>query len=179
MTAARFPSALKSTMPEIAISGPIQTGNDIFVAHFSSTGLAGLDFPKPAAHGRIEFRTSSDKLQQDWMALTRAALEAILAGRKPRKLPPFDWSQGTVFQQSVWRALLKIAPGETMSYSEIAREIGRPRAVRAVGGACGANPIPVLVPCHRVLAANKRLGGFSGGLEWKRRLLEVEGVTVQ
>jgi len=57
----------------------------------------------------------------------------------------------------------------------IARQIDRPKSVRAVGGACGANPIPVLIPCHRVLAANGRLGGFSGGLPWKRRLLAVEG----
>ena len=66
--------------------------------------------------------------------------------------------------------------GQTRSYGEIARAIGRPKGMRAVGGACGANPIPVLVPCHRVLAAKGKLGGFSGGLDWKRTLLEREGV---
>ena len=74
--------------------------------------------------------------------------------------------------------MLKLGPGETKSYGEIAEAIGKPKAVRAVGGACGANPIPVLVPCHRVLAANRKIGGFSGGLEWKRRLLEREGVKI-
>ena len=70
----------------------------------------------------------------------------------------------------------KISPGKTKSYGEIAPAIGKPKAVRAVGGACGANPVPVLVPCHRVLAANKKLGGFSGGLDWKRSLLTREGI---
>jgi len=75
-------------------------------------------------------------------------------------------------------ALQAIPPGRTASYGELARAIGRPRACRAVGGACGANPIVVLIPCHRALAANGRLGGFSGGLDWKRTLLAVEGVNL-
>jgi len=83
---------------------------------------------------------------------------------------------GTDFRKCVWRELLKIPVGKTKSYGEIAAAIGRPKAVRAVGGACGANPIPVLVPCHRVLAANKKIGGFSGGLDWKRDLLAREGI---
>jgi O-6-methylguanine DNA methyltransferase len=93
-------------------------------------------------------------------------------------LPPLDVSSGTVFQQRVWSALRKIRCGQTRSYGDIARVIGKPKAVRAVGGACGANPIPVFVPCHRVLAANRKLGGFSGGLNWKRTLLAREGVAV-
>ena len=68
--------------------------------------------------------------------------------------------------------------GKTKSYGEVARAIGKPKAVRAVGGACGANPIPVLIPCHRVLAANRKLGGFSGGLNWKRKLLAQERVSL-
>jgi O-6-methylguanine DNA methyltransferase len=87
-------------------------------------------------------------------------------------------SNGTTFQRQVWNTLRKIARGRTKSYGEIARAIGKPKAVRAVGGACGANPIPVLVPCHRVVAANKKLGGFSGGLDWKRELLVREGVKM-
>jgi O-6-methylguanine DNA methyltransferase len=105
-------------------------------------------------------------------------LNEILAGREPRVLPPLDLSSGTEFQRRVWNALRRIASGRTRSYAEVATEIGRPRATRAVGGACGANPIPVLVPCHRVLAANRALGGFSGGLGWKRKLLAREGVAI-
>lgn len=74
--------------------------------------------------------------------------------------------------------MLKIKLGRTQSYGEIAKAIGKPKAVRAVGGACGANPIPLLVPCHRVLAANKKIGGFSSGLDWKRKLLAREGIIL-
>jgi O-6-methylguanine DNA methyltransferase len=97
-------------------------------------------------------------------------------GRAPGTLPPLDLSSGTDFQQSVWQALQQIRFGQTRSYGEIARAIGKPKALRAVGGACGANPIPVFVPCHRALAANRKIGGFSGGLDWKWTLLEREGV---
>ena len=106
------------------------------------------------------------------------ALKHVLAGHKVKKLPPLDWAGKTEFQKSVWRELLKISAGQTKTYGEIAVAIGRPKAVRAVGGACGANPIPVLVPCHRVLAANQKIGGFSGGLAWKRKLLAREGVNL-
>jgi O-6-methylguanine DNA methyltransferase len=84
--------------------------------------------------------------------------------------------EGTAFQQRVWRALSAIPFGETRSYGELARELGS--AARAVGGACGANPIPIIIPCHRVLAANRRLGGFSGGdgLSSKQQLLAHEGI---
>jgi len=99
-----------------------------------------------------------------------------LSGRDAKTLPPLDWNGATDFQKSVWRQMLKISAGKTKSYGEIATAINNPKAVRAVGGACGANPIPVLVPCHRVLAANKKIGGFSGGMEWKRKLLKAEGV---
>jgi O-6-methylguanine DNA methyltransferase len=164
-----------------------------FIARYSEKGLAELNFPpvgraSPRAVSSRRrgdesqnslVRDSSRRLLQNkiraWHRLTEAALKKILAGDEPKKLPPLDMA-GTEFQKSVWHALRKISPGKTKSYGEIARTIGRPKAVRAVGGACGANPVPVLVPCHRVLAANKKLGGFSGGLDWKRSLLAREGI---
>jgi len=82
--------------------------------------------------------------------------------------------RGTEFQQLVWRALQRIPYGETRSYSDIAREIGRPAAVRAVGAANGANPIPIMIPCHRVVGSNGSLTGFGGGIETKRWLLALE-----
>jgi O-6-methylguanine DNA methyltransferase len=106
-----------------------------------------------------------------------AALKNALAGCAAKNLPPLDLSAGTEFQQKVWNALRKISAGKTKSYGEIAEAVGKPKAVRAVGGACGANPIPIFVPCHRVLAANNKLGGFSGGLSWKRTLLAREGAS--
>jgi O-6-methylguanine DNA methyltransferase len=102
----------------------------------------------------------------------------VLAGQSAGKLPPLDLSAGTQFQKQVWQVLLGIAPGQTLSYGEVARAMGGPKALRAVGRACGANPIPVLVPCHRVLAAGRRLGGFSAGLDWKRTLLGREGIRI-
>jgi O-6-methylguanine DNA methyltransferase len=176
------------------IALPIATADGEFIARYSATGLAGLNFPQPLSRrsrgdeaqiptvfGELNRDSSRRLLQKEirgWHRLTVAALKNILAGRTAGKLPPLDWSGTTQFQQAVWREMLRLKPGRTRSYGEIARLIGRPKAVRAVGGACGANPIPVLVPCHRVLAANRQLGGFGGGLDWKRRLLAREGVVV-
>jgi O-6-methylguanine DNA methyltransferase len=161
---------------------PISTRDGKFVAHYSEKGLAALDFPKVGTpRGGVRLAQRADPTNKiptkirKWHRTTGAALKNILTSRKPKNLPPLDLA-GTVFQKSVWNALQKISSGKTKSYGEIAQAIGRPRAVRAVGGACGANPVPVLVPCHRVLAANKKLGGFSGGLDWKRNLLAREGI---
>jgi O-6-methylguanine DNA methyltransferase len=95
-------------------------------------------------------------------------------GKKIKFRTKLDLSSGTAFQQKVWRALQTIPPGQTRSYSWIAKMIGKPRAVRAVGAACGANPVPILVPCHRAVRSDGGLGGFSAGLKWKKRLLEIE-----
>jgi methylated-DNA-[protein]-cysteine S-methyltransferase len=83
--------------------------------------------------------------------------------------------RGTEFQLAVWNELLRIPYGDTISYAELARRIGRPAAVRAVGAANGANPIPVIVPCHRVIGANGSLTGYGGGIERKQWLLALEG----
>lgn len=84
---------------------------------------------------------------------------------------------GTPFQQSVWNELGKIPYGATITYRELAARVGRPRAARAVGQAVGANPIPILIPCHRVLPAGGDVGGFSAGTDWKVRLLALEGAS--
>ena len=83
--------------------------------------------------------------------------------------------RGTPFQLAVWNALLEIPYGDTISYSELARRIGKPSAVRAVGAANGANPIPVIIPCHRVIGSNGTLTGYGGGIERKQWLLALEG----
>lgn len=153
---------------------PIPTPGGEFIARYSRLGLCGLEFPsgtksKPgAAQAPAQVRR--------WHAVASKALRLCLAGKPPKRLPPLDLSAGTDFQRRVWGALRKIGWGQTRSYGEVARAIGQPKAVRAAGGACGANPIPVFVPCHRVLAANHGLGGYSGGLEWKRALLKRERI---
>ncbi len=104
--------------------------------------------------------------------LMAGALQAIEAPAAARNLP-VDLV-GTPFQRAVWAELLKIPPGETRSYADIAAAIGQPGAVRAVGTANGSNPVAVLVPCHRVVRSDGSLGGYAGGLERKRRLLQAE-----
>ena len=105
-----------------------------------------------------------------------AAVKFIVAALtgKTAKRPTLDKPAGTGFQQQVWQAIAQIPAGETKTYGELARVIGRPRACRAVANACGKNPLPIFIPCHRVVAANGNIGGFSAGLAWKRHLLSVE-----
>ena len=109
--------------------------------------------------------------------LARAARAAreYLAGRRRSLAVPLDL-QGTPFQLEVWSALRRVPYGSTVSYAELARRAGRPRAVRACGSANGANPAPLFVPCHRTIASDGTLGGFGGGLALKRRLLRLEGI---
>ena|SRR5258708_1125335 len=156
---------------------PISTRDGQFLARYSEKGLAELNFPVGRASSRAVKSNGIPTKIKNWHRTTETALKKVLAGKKT-KLPPLDWTGKTEFQKSVWRQMLKISTGKTKSYGEISIAIGKPKAVRAVGGACGANPIPVLVPCHRVLAANKKLGGFSGGLDWKRSLLKREGIVL-
>ena len=106
---------------------------------------------------------SADQLT-DYFAARRRHFDLPLAAR------------GTSFQQSVWSALADIPYGELRSYRDIARTIGNPAAVRAVGAANGRNPLPIVVPCHRVIGSNGTLTGFAGGLEVKRFLLRLEGM---
>jgi methylated-DNA-[protein]-cysteine S-methyltransferase len=101
-------------------------------------------------------------------------LRAYFGGQLRRFDLPLEMV-GTDFQLSVWRELERIPYGETRSYLEIAEAIGAPRAVRAVGAANGANPIPIVVPCHRVIGASGKLVGYGGGLPLKKRLLQLEG----
>jgi AraC family transcriptional regulator of adaptative response/methylated-DNA-[protein]-cysteine methyltransferase len=98
---------------------------------------------------------------------------AFVAGEGSLARVPLD-IRGTVFQRRVWEALRRIPRGETRTYAAIARAIGAPRAVRAVGSACGANPVALVVPCHRAVRTDGGLGGYAWGLPVKQRLLEVE-----
>jgi methylated-DNA-[protein]-cysteine S-methyltransferase len=157
---------------------PIASELGEFRATYSDVGLAQLRFPSDKTISTAAKHASVPAEIQRWHHVTSEAVNAILSGRKPKAFPPFDLSSGTAFQQRVWRAMMRIPFGQTSSYGELASAIGNAKAVRAVGGACGANPIPVLVPCHRVLAANHKLGGFSGGVATKRELLRREGVTL-
>lgn len=118
---------------------------------------------------RFEFEQSPARMQ----SYVRE-LEEYFAGRRHEFSFPLDL-RGTDFQIACWRALLDIPYGETRTYADIARAVGKPSAFRAVGLANNRNPIAIVVPCHRVIASNGTLCGYGGGLDVKRKLLELEG----
>ena len=100
-------------------------------------------------------------------------LDAYFAGSEPDETPPLRL-RGTAFQQTVWMALLEIPHGKTVTYGALARSLGMPNGARAVGSAVGRNPISIMVPCHRVTGADGSLTGYAGGMDRKRKLLELE-----
>lgn len=100
--------------------------------------------------------------------------EAYFWGKPVTFDEPLDLESATPFQQEVWRALQAIPWGQLRSYREVAETIGRPTATRAVGRAVGSNPLPIIIPCHRVIAHDGSLGGYSAGLGWKKKLLVLE-----
>lgn len=138
----------------------------------SGAGLAGVWFedqrhlPDTSAWAQAK---ANSVLRQ-----TATQLSEYFAGKRQHFDLPLDLGSGTAFQQSVWRALLGIAYGAHSSYGALSAAIGKPTAVRAVGGAVGRNPLTIVVPCHRVLGAQGALTGYAGGLERKVKLLELE-----
>jgi len=106
-------------------------------------------------------------------------LDAYFEGRRKSFKVPVDLRLVTPFQRRVLEATASIPFGDVASYSEIAEQIGQPKARRAVGGALGKNPVAIVVPCHRVIAANGRIGGYTGGLDIKRELMRIEGIRLE
>ncbi len=137
----------------------------------TARGLAGLWFDGQKHHpGTLAVpRRDDDALLRE----AASQLQRYFAGTLARFELPLDL-QGTPFQRSVWQALQRIPAGHTCSYGELARRVGSPQAVRAVGAAVGRNPASLVVPCHRVLGADGSLTGYAGGLERKRALLALE-----
>jgi methylated-DNA-[protein]-cysteine S-methyltransferase len=142
----------------------------------SGSGLSGVHMaPHPVAARRsLLWREDSSLFDQ----ATRQLAEYFGGTRRAFDVP-LELTNGTPFQSEVWRALEKIPYGETISYGELARRVGRPTGGRSVGAAVGRNPWAVIVPCHRVIAANGELTGFGGGIERKRWLLEHEGLEIR
>ncbi len=109
----------------------------------------------------------------------QAQLIGYLAGTRQSFVLPLDFSRGTSFQQKVWRILRGISYGRLRSYQWVAVRVGGRQYARAVGNAVGANPMPIVIPCHRIVAQDASLGGFSGGLPTKRKLLTLEGTLAE
>ena len=137
-----------------------------------SDGFALLSIEFEGMHGTDGREQGDDVLKQT----TQQLAEYFSGRRRDFRLPLA--AAGTAFQQQVWSALRQIPFGELRSYRDIATAIGNNKAVRAVGAANGRNPIPIVVPCHRVIGSNGSLTGFSGGLAAKRVLLELEGIDL-
>ncbi|MBM6615207.1 methylated-DNA--[protein]-cysteine S-methyltransferase [Desemzia sp. RIT804] len=127
----------------------------------------------------IETYRAGTLLEQnkEFMLSYQMLLEEYFQGTRKEFDVPLD-IKGTNFQETVWRELLNIPYGETRTYSDIAEAVGNLKAIRAVSGAIGKNPIAIVVPCHRVIGKNGKLTGYRGGLEMKRELLELEKCTI-
>ena len=149
---------------------PSPTGDLTLIA--SDAGLAAILWDDDAA---MQARYAPRRADPDHPVIAAAVsqLEEYFAGTRTTFDLPLD-PVGTEFQRDVWRALLTIPYGETRSYADIARAIGRPTATRAVGAANGRNPLPIVTPCHRVIGSNGTLTGFGGGLPNKQLLLALE-----
>lgn len=149
----------------------------------SDTGLTGIYFPT-SRHGPAPIERA-DWVEDDGrgpasaiLARARRQLEEYFAGKRTTFDVPLE-PTGTPFEQRVWEALRAIPYGTTTSYGVLARQLGDPHATRAVGAANGRNPIPIIVPCHRVVGARGELTGFGGGIDRKRWLLEHEGALMR
>jgi O-6-methylguanine DNA methyltransferase len=168
------------TLCSVKLASPI---GPLFLAA-SDTGMVALEFDfTPVGKGSLrrglrEPGGGNDKIiwqeSTERMRPYRVELEEYFAGKRRRFDFPLDL-RGTDFQLACWRALLAIPYGETRSYRDLARAVGKPQAFRAVGMANNRNPIAVVVPCHRVIASDGTLCGYGGGLDVKRKLLELEG----
>jgi len=141
---------------------------------------------------RVSFRRSEDELLSDLerrsllpgmapekLDRERRELDEYFHGKRRRFDLPVDLRWGTEFQRSVLDAARRIPFGEYWCYADVARRVGRPKAQRAVGSALGKNPVAIVIPCHRVMASGGGIGGYTGGLDIKRTLMEIEGIDLE
>ncbi|QDW67355.1 methylated-DNA--[protein]-cysteine S-methyltransferase [Luteimonas granuli] len=155
------------TIPFLRMDTPIGT----LTLAADDHGLLRIDFPPPCqAHVGDDWQEGGNAV----LAEAQRQLQEYFAGKRQRFDLPLS-PRGTEFQRTVWTTLAAIPYGDTWSYRDLARQIGRPTATRAVGAANGRNPLPIVLPCHRVIGADGSLTGFGGGLPTKRFLLELEG----
>jgi len=143
----------------------------------SEKGVTSIDLSISDRTAR-EFRAGAEAAASI-VEEAQAQLLAYIDGRRREFSLPVDWSAGTPFQRKVWKAITRIPYGRVRSYQWVAMRVGGKQYARAVGMALGANPVPIVVPCHRIVAHDGSLGGFSCGLPMKRRLLSLEGTLAQ
>lgn len=164
-------------------NGPVQRSALVFSTSWGWMGIAetrkGIEtivLPKKSRQAVLAelqggvTQTTSERLQA-----AKQQLVEYLRGTRDTFHLPLDLSKGTAFQRQVWRTLQRVPYGKLRSYQWVATRVGGRRYARAVGNAVGANPVPIVIPCHRIVAQDATLGGFSGGLPTKRKLLTLEG----
>jgi len=147
----------------------------------SERGLVSATLPQHSAQEALKLlgeMANNATLSPDRFKELIKRLKAYLSGHRVSFPNELDLSSATPFQREVWQTTRLIPYGETRSYSWLAEKIGKPRAVRAIGQALAGNPLPIIIPCHRVISSNGKLGGYSGGLETKRRLLHLEKAAI-
>ncbi len=150
----------------------------------SQKGIQAIALPKRSRQAvEVDLKFQANAPQQRGKSVrldvARRQLLDYLAGKRHTFDVPLDLSQGTAFQRQVWRMLLRVPYGKLRSYQWVAARVGGRQYARAVGNAVGANPLPIVIPCHRIVAQDASLGGFSGGLSMKRKLLSLEGTLTQ
>src|SRR5262245_7554070 len=161
--------------PQRHVATTIRSPVGVLTLVASDAGLAAILWENDRP-GRVRLCVVAEDPAHPVLVETERQLAAYFAGRRKTFDLPLD-PIGTDFQTQVWRALCTIPYGETRAYAQIARQIGRPTAVRAVGAANGRNPISIVVPCHRVIGSSGALTGFAGGLATKEFLLRLEGAN--
>ena len=150
----------------------------------SAKGIRSIVLPKRSKRAvesdlSAEFSESVQQGESASLEAARRQLLDYLTGKRNSFDMPIDLTGGTSFQRKVWRTLQRVPYGKLRSYQWIAARVGGPQYARAVGNAVGANPLPIVIPCHRIVAHDASLGGFSGGLSMKRKLLCLEGTLIQ
>jgi len=158
---------------------PSPVGQIILLGH--PEGLSGIRITPLSSTSYLRALKKNYSLQRrsDFFNSWVDWFENYFEGKKNPFSGPVHFNLGTPFQQKVWKTLLKIPYGQVQSYKWLAEKTGSPQAVRAAGQANGKNPFPILIPCHRVIYNDGYLGGYTGGLGIKRRLLELEGWSVR
>ncbi len=166
---------LKQPSEPIAVASLRTRGGRVYVL-CSERGLREVRLGRTGAPTRREARERGVRYvrRPRWTAAAVRALERFIDGAAIPSDLRLDLSAGTEFQRRVWEATRAVPWGEVVSYREVAERAGYPKAVRAVGNALGQNPVPIVVPCHRVVHFAGSIGGFSSGLDWKRYLLSLE-----
>ena len=155
----------------------------------SEDGIHSIVLPRPSRqavydewrrpHSERAEQARQNSAEAKLVREVQTQLMAFLANQRRELQFPLDLSCGTPFQRQVWRAILRIPYGRVRSYRWVADRVGGAQYARAVGNALGANPVPIIVPCHRIVTSDGSLGGFTGGLPVKRKLLALEGTLTQ